>query len=141
MAPVVRPGHMVSAPLAAVMNSRARVNTASGKPAPPNSSSAFRPCQPASTNFAYAALKPLGVVTTPFVELQAFDVAGAVERPEDLLHEPTLLLEHRRNGVVVGVGVALGLGEILDLADVAEREQCVFDGGPVVRHGHYVTRG
>ena len=68
------------------------------------------------------------------------DVAGAVERAEDLLHEPALLLEHRGDGVVVGVGVALGLREVLDLADVAEGEQRVFDGGPVVRHGPYVTR-
>ncbi len=52
MAPVVSPGAMVRAPLAAVSNSAAQANTDSGKPAPPYSTSAFRPCQPASTNLA-----------------------------------------------------------------------------------------
>ena len=63
MAPVVRPGHMVSAPFEAVENSSAHDCTASGKPAPPYSTWAFRPCQPASTNFEYAGLNSSGVVT------------------------------------------------------------------------------
>ena len=52
MAPVVSPGAIVSAPLAAVENSSAQACTASGKPAPPYSTCAFSPCQPAWTNLA-----------------------------------------------------------------------------------------
>ncbi len=86
-------------------------------------------------------LEPRGRGDDPVGEVEALDVARSIQRSEDLVDEPTLLLEHRHDGVVVGVCVVLRGGELVELADVAEGEECVLDGGPVVRHGQRLPTG
>ena len=134
MAPVVRPGHIVSAPFAAVMNSAATANTDSGNPAPPYSTSALRPCQPASTNLAYASLNPAGVCTPSGLQVSPSRSPEALSGANTSCMKRPCSSSTDVDGLEIGVGVALGLRELLELADVAKGEEGVLDGCSVLRH-------
>ncbi|MNP56148.1 hypothetical protein D3C76_1508510 [compost metagenome] len=70
MAPWVSPGYMpqdvLLEPTISLMTSPSEL----GRPWPPYAGSAASPCQPPSTYWAKACLKPAGVVTSPLLKWQ-----------------------------------------------------------------------